>query len=162
MALRTDPLPTGCLSLQVGSVGLALDHTPMPNPPPEAGSSGRVGRDLRRLSGPAKARTPPILTHLPTSSVTWSKSLGLSGPQSESLWANKGNSIHSGTRPVGGECGSAFQQLYNFRQVSRPLRALSSSPPGERCCLPCRVVAPLPSLPLSRMLVRLGWEVAGS
>lgn len=28
LALETDPLPTGCLSLQVGSVELALDHTP--------------------------------------------------------------------------------------------------------------------------------------
>lgn len=59
-----------------------LGPHPMPNPPPEAGSSRRVGRDRGRLSGPAKAWTPHIPTHLPTSSVTWSKSPGLSGPQS--------------------------------------------------------------------------------
>lgn len=117
-ALWTDPLPTGCLSLQVGRAELALDHSPMPNPPPEAGSSRRVGRDLEKPSGPAKAWAPHILTHLPSSSVPWSKSLGLSGP--ESSWANKDHRICSGTRPVGGECGCAAQQPHNLRQASQP------------------------------------------
>ena len=41
--LWTDPLPTGCLRLQIRSGELPLDHTPTPNPLPEAGRQEALG-----------------------------------------------------------------------------------------------------------------------
>lgn len=70
------------LDLKIGNVELALVHTPFPNSLPEAGSSRGVGRGLGRQSGTAKGVWAlHILTALPTSSVIWRKSLGVSGPQ---------------------------------------------------------------------------------
>lgn len=141
--LCADPFPTDCLSLQIRSVELALDHTSMSNPPPEAGrlgSSRRVRRGLGRWSGPAKGVwAPHILTHLPASSLIWSKSLGLSGPPSP----------HGQIRitvPARGldRLVVNLALLPNSHMTSASLSAFLSFGLfllcGERCCPPCRVV----------------------
>lgn len=68
---RGQTLP-GCLGLQIRSVELALDHTPIPNPQPEPGRLEAPGRWEGVWGGclDQPRGLPRILPPLATSSVT--------------------------------------------------------------------------------------------